>query len=37
MIGAPDPVASVFSAAEQFCQGVSLHDDQTMLVVHQIA
>jgi serine phosphatase RsbU (regulator of sigma subunit) len=36
LISAPDPVASVFSAVEQFCQGVSLQDDQTMLVVHQI-
>lgn len=37
LTSAPDPVASVFSAVEQSCQGVSLQDDQTILVVHQIA
>ena len=30
------PVASVFSAVEQFCEGASLLDDQTMLVIQQV-
>jgi sigma-B regulation protein RsbU (phosphoserine phosphatase) len=37
LISAEDPVASVFSAIEQFCEGASLLDDQTMLVTRQIA
>jgi sigma-B regulation protein RsbU (phosphoserine phosphatase) len=37
LISAPDPVASVFSAVERFCQGASLLDDQTMLVIQQVA
>jgi serine phosphatase RsbU (regulator of sigma subunit) len=37
LISAQDPVASVFSAVEQFCEGASLLDDQTMLVIQQVA
>jgi serine phosphatase RsbU (regulator of sigma subunit) len=37
LIIAQDPVASVFSAVEQFCEGASLLDDQTMLVIQQVA
>jgi sigma-B regulation protein RsbU (phosphoserine phosphatase) len=37
LISAEEPVASVFSAIEQFCEGASLLDDQTMLVIQQVA
>jgi serine phosphatase RsbU (regulator of sigma subunit)/pSer/pThr/pTyr-binding forkhead associated (FHA) protein len=37
LISAQDPVASVFSAVERFCEGTSLLDDQTMLVIQQVA
>jgi serine phosphatase RsbU (regulator of sigma subunit) len=36
LISAPDPVVSVFSAVGQFCEGASLLDDQTMLVIQQV-
>jgi sigma-B regulation protein RsbU (phosphoserine phosphatase) len=37
LISGQDPVASVFAAIERFCRGTALQDDQTMLVVQQIA
>jgi hypothetical protein len=36
LISAPDPVVSVFSVVGQFCEGASLLDDQTMLVIQQV-
>jgi sigma-B regulation protein RsbU (phosphoserine phosphatase) len=37
LLRAQDPVASVFSAVEQFCEGAYLLDDQTMLVIEQVS
>jgi serine phosphatase RsbU (regulator of sigma subunit)/pSer/pThr/pTyr-binding forkhead associated (FHA) protein len=37
LIGAQDPIASVFSAVEKFCAGASLLDDQTMMVIQRVA
>jgi serine phosphatase RsbU (regulator of sigma subunit)/pSer/pThr/pTyr-binding forkhead associated (FHA) protein len=37
LMGAKDPIASVFSAVEQFCEGATLLDDQTMLVIQRTA
>lgn len=37
LIGTEDPVSSVFSAVEQFSGGASLLDDQTMMVIQQVA
>jgi serine phosphatase RsbU (regulator of sigma subunit)/pSer/pThr/pTyr-binding forkhead associated (FHA) protein len=36
LIRTHDPVASVFNAVEQFCQGASPQDDRTMLVIQQV-
>ena len=32
----PDPVSSLFSAIDQFCEGIHPKDDQTVLSIHRI-